>query len=233
MCVQVNSRFTRNPSMWSCMTPIILQWGCYTFRCPIAFRAAIFIFSCFAEFVFIVVEYCCWFSFMFSVCSTLLVAFGCAAHLIPLIQQQTDPLHSLVYPTSRLMLIFCSQEMALSMRLALCDRQHHPLAQSEVEGSPQINLFLCSSANDLENRLLPNDLIVIRNQWVDHGGHVGHQEGAGEPMKHAQQIGYSIQFRMMESDFKFNSESRTTLPPNWQAGRVRPLIWVIYICMER
>jgi hypothetical protein len=28
----------------------------------------------------------------------------------------------------------------------------------------QVNLFLCSSANDLENRLLPNDLIVIRNK---------------------------------------------------------------------
>jgi hypothetical protein len=31
------------------------------------------------------------------------------------------------------------------------------------------------------NRLLPNDLIVIRNQGVDHGGHVTHQEGAREP----------------------------------------------------
>jgi hypothetical protein len=28
----------------------------------------------------------------------------------------------------------------------------------------QVILFLCSSANDLENRCLPNDLIVIRNQ---------------------------------------------------------------------
>jgi hypothetical protein len=43
----------------------------------------------------------------------------------------------------------------------------------------QVNLFLCSSANDHENRLLPNDLIIIRNQGVGHGGHVGHQEGAG------------------------------------------------------
>jgi hypothetical protein len=53
----------------------------------------------------------------------------------------------------------------------------------------QVNLFLCSSANDLENRLLPNNLIVIRNQGVNHGGHVGHKEGAGEPRKHAQQGG--------------------------------------------
>jgi hypothetical protein len=27
----------------------------------------------------------------------------------------------------------------------------------------QVNSFLCSSTNDLENSLLPNDLIVIRN----------------------------------------------------------------------
>jgi hypothetical protein len=40
--------------------------------------------------------------------------------------------------------------------------------------------------NDLENRLIPNDLIIIRNQGVDHGGHVGHQEGVEEPRKHAQ-----------------------------------------------
>jgi hypothetical protein len=49
----------------------------------------------------------------------------------------------------------------------------------------QVNSFLCSSTNDLENRWLPNDLIVIRNQGVDHGGHVGHQEDAGDPRKHA------------------------------------------------
>jgi hypothetical protein len=49
----------------------------------------------------------------------------------------------------------------------------------------QVNSFLCSSTNDLENRLLANDLIVIRNQRVDHGEHAGHQEGAGEPKKHA------------------------------------------------
>jgi hypothetical protein len=39
----------------------------------------------------------------------------------------------------------------------------------------QVNSFLYSSANDLENRLLPNDLIVIKNQGVDHGEHVGHK----------------------------------------------------------
>jgi hypothetical protein len=78
----------------------------------------------------------------------------------------------------------------------------------------QLNLFLCSSANNLENRLLLNDLIVIRNQGVDHGEHVGHQEGAGEPRKHAQHGGSPSQFGIQESHFESNSESRTTLPSN-------------------
>jgi hypothetical protein len=78
----------------------------------------------------------------------------------------------------------------------------------------QVNLFLCSSANDLENRLLPNDLIVIRNQGVDHREHAGHQEGAGEPRKHAQYGGSPSQFGIQESDFESNSESRITLPSN-------------------
>jgi hypothetical protein len=75
---------------------------------------------------------------MFAVFNTPLRAFGYAAHLIPPIQQQTDLLHSLVSPASCLMLIFRLQEIALSIHPALCDRQHRPPSQSEVEGSPQI-----------------------------------------------------------------------------------------------
>jgi hypothetical protein len=78
----------------------------------------------------------------------------------------------------------------------------------------QVNSFLCTSANDLENRLLTNDLIIIRNQGVDLGEHAGHQEGAGEPRKHAQHGGSPSQFGIQESDFESNSEFRTTLPSN-------------------
>jgi hypothetical protein len=78
----------------------------------------------------------------------------------------------------------------------------------------QINSFLCSSDNDLENRLLSNDLIIIRKEGVDHGEHVGHQEGAGEPRKHTQHGGNPCQFGIQESDFESNSVSRTTLPSN-------------------
>jgi hypothetical protein len=76
------------------------------------------------------------------------------------------------------------------------------------------NSFLCSFANDLENRLLPNNLIIIRNQEVDHGEYARHQEGAGESRKHAQHGGSPSQFRIQESDFESNSESRSTLRSN-------------------
>jgi hypothetical protein len=62
--------------------------------------------------------------------------------------------------------------------------------------------------------LLPNDLIVIRNHGVDYGGHMGRQEGAGEPRRYAHQGGNRIQFKILEFDFESNSESRTNLPSN-------------------
>jgi hypothetical protein len=74
----------------------------------------------------------------------------------------------------------------------------------------QVNSFLCSSANDRENRLLPNDLIVITNQGVDHREHAGYQEGVGEPRKHAQHGGCPSQFRIQESDFE---STRSPGPP--------------------
>jgi hypothetical protein len=49
---------------------------------------------------------------------------------------------------------------------------------------------------------------------VDQVGDVGHQEGAGDQRKHAQQGESPIQFGVQESDFESNSESRITLPLN-------------------
>jgi hypothetical protein len=39
MCVLVNSHFAENLSMWSCMTPIFLRWGCYTGRAAASSRS--------------------------------------------------------------------------------------------------------------------------------------------------------------------------------------------------
>jgi hypothetical protein len=41
------------------------------------------------------------------------------------------------------------------------------------------------SAYNIESRLLPNDLIVLRNQGEDHGGQTEHQEGVAEPRRRA------------------------------------------------
>jgi hypothetical protein len=72
----------------------------------------------------------------------------------------------------------------------------------------QVNSFLCSSAYNIESQLLPNDLIVLRNQGEDHGGQTEHQDGAEGPRRRAREGGEPIQFGIAE--FKSNSQSRTT-----------------------
>jgi hypothetical protein len=76
----------------------------------------------------------------------------------------------------------------------------------------QANSFLCSHAYNIESRLLPNDLIALRNQGEDHGGQTEHQEATGEPRRCAQEGGEPIQFGIAE--FESNLESRTTLYSN-------------------
>jgi hypothetical protein len=61
-----------------------------------------------------------------------------------------------------------------------------PITQSRAQQlNYQVNSFLCSSAYNIESRLLPSDLIIHRNQGEDHGGQTEHQEGAGEPRRRA------------------------------------------------
>jgi hypothetical protein len=86
-----------------------------------------------------------------------------------------------------------------------------PIMRSQAQQlHHQVNSFLSLSANDLENRWLHNVLIVIRNQGVDHGEHVGHQEGAGVPRKHAQQHEGPSQFGVQGLT---SSPSRSLGPP--------------------
>jgi hypothetical protein len=84
-----------------------------------------------------------------------------------------------------------------------------PIIRSRAQQlNHQVISFLCSSVYNNESRLLPNDLIVLRNQVEDHGGQMEHQEGAGEPRRHAREGGKPIQFGIAE--FESNSESRIT-----------------------
>jgi hypothetical protein len=61
-----------------------------------------------------------------------------------------------------------------------------PITRSRAQQlNHQVNSFLCSSTYNIESRLLPNNLIVLRNQGDDHGGQTKHQEGAREPRRRA------------------------------------------------
>jgi hypothetical protein len=76
----------------------------------------------------------------------------------------------------------------------------------------QVNSFLCSSAHNIESRLLPNNLLILRNQGEDHRGQMEYQEGAREPRRRAREGGEPIQFGIAK--FESNSESRTILYSN-------------------
>jgi hypothetical protein len=69
-----------------------------------------------------------------------------------------------------------------------------PITRSRAQQlNHQVNSFLCSTTYNTESRLLPNYLIVLRNQGEDHGGQTEHQEGAGEPRRCAREGGEPIQ----------------------------------------
>jgi hypothetical protein len=86
-----------------------------------------------------------------------------------------------------------------------------PITRSQAQQlNHQINSFLCSSAYNIESQLLPNDLIVLRNQEKDHEGQTEHQEGAGEPRRCAREGGEPIQFGITEFIFKLTSRLHTT-----------------------
>jgi hypothetical protein len=84
-----------------------------------------------------------------------------------------------------------------------------PITRSRAQQlNHHVNSFLCTSDYNIESRLLPNDLIVLRNQGHDHGGQTEHQEGDGEPRRRAREGGEPIQFGIAE--FESNSEFRIT-----------------------
>jgi hypothetical protein len=68
-----------------------------------------------------------------------------------------------------------------------------PITRSRAQQlNHQVNSFLSSSTYNIESRLLPNNLIILMNQGEDHGGQTKHQEGAGEPRRHAREGGEPI-----------------------------------------
>jgi hypothetical protein len=91
----------------------------------------------------------------------------------------------------------------------------------------EVSSFLSNSLYDFENRLLPNDYMVLRNEGEvqeTHGGGLGGVEDQrGRPDKDGG-----------PNQVKFESAShfRTSLPLTGHPGRVRTPFSMIHICME-
>ena len=88
--------------------------------------------------------------------------------------------------------------------------------------------FEINLSSRFENKLLPNDLIIVRNHGDDDedvgeefGGVVDQQ---GQPSR----VGGPIQV-----EFKSASEFRSSPHQNQRPGRIRSPFWMLFIWMER
>jgi hypothetical protein len=92
--------------------------------------------------------------------------------------------HSPMTPTLMDVVMITDEDINTSATIIPSVDIHGPITRSRAQQlNYQVNSFLCSSAYNIESRLLPNNLIVLRNQGKDYGGQMEHQEGAGEPMR--------------------------------------------------
>ena len=71
----------------------------------------------------------------------------------------------------------------------------------------QVSSFLSDPFHTFENRLLPNDVILLRNIGEGHEGLRGHGGGDDDQQGRPTEIGGPIQH-----DFKSASASRTSMP---------------------
>ena len=79
-----------------------------------------------------------------------------------------------------------------------------------------------------ENKLLPNDLIIVRNHGDD-DKNVGEEfGGVVDQQGQLSRVGGPIQV-----EFESASESRSSPHQNQCPGRIRSLFWMLFILMER
>jgi hypothetical protein len=91
-----------------------------------------------------------------------------------------------------------------------------------------VSLFLYTFIDDYENRLLPNNVMIIRNYGEDKEGLKERCGGAKEQQRRLSQVGVPIQV-----DLESNSDSRNNLHQNHRLDHIPTLFWPFFICMER
>jgi hypothetical protein len=91
-----------------------------------------------------------------------------------------------------------------------------------------VSLFLYAFIDDSENRLLPNNVMMIRNYGGDKDGLKERRGGAKEQQRRSSQVGVPIQVEL-----KSNSNSRNSLHQNRHPNHIPTLFWTFFMWMER
>jgi hypothetical protein len=90
-----------------------------------------------------------------------------------------------------------------------------------------VSLFLYAFIDDSENRLLHNNVMMIRNYGGDKEGLKERCGGAKEQQRRPSQVGVPIQVEL-----KSNSDSRNSPHQNRRPDHIPTLFWTFFIWME-
>jgi hypothetical protein len=91
-----------------------------------------------------------------------------------------------------------------------------------------VNMFLYAFINDSENRLLPNNVMMIRKYGGDKEGLKERCGGAKEQQRRPSQVGVPIQVEL-----KSNSDFRNSPHQNHHPDHIPTPFWTFFIWMER
>ena len=91
----------------------------------------------------------------------------------------------------------------------------------------KVRSFQINLSFRFENKLLSNDLIIVRNHGDDEED-VGKEFGAVVDQQGEPRVGGPIQV-----EFESASESRSSPHQNQRPGRIRSPFWMLFIWMER
>jgi hypothetical protein len=90
-----------------------------------------------------------------------------------------------------------------------------------------VNLFLYVFINDSENRLLPNNVMMIRNYGGNKEGLKERRGGAKEQQRRPSQVGVPIQVEL-----KSNLDFRNSTHQNRRPDHIPTPFWMFFILME-
>jgi hypothetical protein len=90
-----------------------------------------------------------------------------------------------------------------------------------------VSLFLYAFIDDSDNRLLPNNVMMIKNYGRDEEGLKERRGGAKEQQRRPRQVGVPIQVEL-----KSNSDSRNSPRQNCGPHHIPTLFWTFLIWME-